>query len=550
MHHTLGVIINRLSLGFTFAFIYQIVVGIATSLIGLPLTGNVQDLITGIEGIEEEHGFLFVLWWVISTIIITGIALIIVRYKSYLSPYKQEKDIDIPPRITPITAIIIGSVISFLFFLLDFIIGFFLSKGTTTDVQAIYQAASSGDLAPLVLSIVFSIVAGFIVVGVASKTSTVKEFTKDYDMKQIHRITRLLPKKKTSGTKTSADTAGLHPGALVHVGKKKIEETTFSIIKYNENDYDEKETASIDECFKTDEEIDYTFWINVSGIHDSKAIRKFGKYFDLHPLVQADIMNTELRPKIESSKNNIFMILKVPEFDENIGKLNVEHISLILGRNYVISFQETKDDTFDPIRERIREAVGEIRTKKSDYLCYALVDSIVDNFYTVMERVAVATEKLEEELMDNPTHLTLQTIHSLKRQFTILRKIIWPIREVVDGFERNQSTLIDQGTKTYVRDVYNHTVQVMDTIESLREMVGGMLDTYLSSVSNKMNEVMKTLTVIASIFIPITFIAGVYGTNFEYIPELGWSGSYFVMLGSMTIIASTMLLWLRKKGWL
>ena len=192
----------------------------------------------------------------------------------------------------------------------------------------------------------------------------------------------------------------------------------------------------------------------------------------------------------------------------------------------------------------------ELGKKKSDYLAYALCDAIVDNFFVVIEEAGALTEKLEEELMKNPSPQTLQTIHLLKREMIILRKSIWPIREVIDNFERSPTQLVDDSTKKYLRDVYNHTIQVMDTIEGLRDMVGGMLDTYLSSVSNRMNEVMKTLTVIASIFIPITFIAGIYGTNFEYIPELSWEGSYFVMLVVMTIIVAIMVSWFRKKQWI
>jgi len=213
-------------------------------------------------------------------------------------------------------------------------------------------------------------------------------------------------------------------------------------------------------------------------------------------------------------------------------------------------FQETKDDIFDPIRERLKNSVGKIREKKSDYLAYALVDAIIDYYYVIMEKIGMQSEELEEELMNNPTPKTLQTIHTLKREMVTLRKSIWPTREVIDRFDRMESDLIEESTRTYLHDVYNHTVQVMDNIEGLREMIGGMLDTYLSSIGNKMNEVMKTLTIIASIFIPITFIAGIYGTNFSYVPELEWDGSYFVMIGVMGIIVLVMMLWFRNKKWL
>ena len=260
-------------------------------------------------------------------------------------------------------------------------------------------------------------------------------------------------------------------------------------------------------------------------------------------------MNTELRPKFVLENNYLFLILKMPFFDKE-GKLQIEQFSLIVGKNFVLSFQETEGDIFDPIRDRIRNAVGTIRQKKSDFLAYALCDAIVDNFFVVIESAGEQTEKLEEELMKNPSPQTLQMIHLLKREMIILRKSIWPIREVIDNFERSQTSLVNEATKKYLRDVYNHTIQVMDTIEGLRDMVGGMLDTYLSSVSNRMNEVMKTLTVIASIFIPITFIAGIYGTNFSYVPELAWEGSYFAMLAVMAVIVAVMVGWFRKKQWI
>lgn len=547
MHDKIGIIINRLTVGFIFAFLYQIVVGIATSVLSLPLTGNIQDLISGLEQIEKDQGYLFIIWWIVSTIIITTISLVIVRYKKYVSPYKDEKDIDIPPKITAVTAIIIGAIISFLFFLLDLIIGSIVKIGSATDVQAIYEAASNGDFGPLGVSILFSIIAGFIIVGVASKTSKVKQLTRDVGITKIADLARIVSKKNDDVT-TSSDTVGLQPGALVHVGEKHVEDVSFQQIEYDKQHFTKKDFDKVENCLTTNDN-PYVSWTNVVGIHDSEIIKKIGDYYKLHVLIQADIMNTELRPKIDNQGDHIFMILKLPHVLED-GKLFMEQISLIVGKNFVLSFQETKDDVFDPIRDRIEKLIGTIRERGADYLAYAIVDAIVDHYYVIMENVGLQSESLEEELMQNPNPRTLQTIHLLKREMVILRKSIWPMREVIDGFERMESELIETKTKRYLRDVYNHTVQVMDNIEGLRDMIGGMLDTYLSSVSNKMNEVMKTLTIIASIFIPITFIAGVYGTNFAYIPELAWEGSYFVMIGVMAIIVLTMVTWFKKKAWM
>lgn len=547
MREQIGIIANRLVLGFVFAFVYQIFIGVATSLLSLPLTGNIQDLISGIEQINSEQGLWFIVWWIISTIIITAIAILIVKNKKYIYPYKQEKDINIPPKITAVTAIIIGAIISFMFFLIDLVIGSIVKINTSTDVQAIYEAAANGDFGPFAISIIFSIIAGFVIVGIVSKTSKVTELTRDVGFTHISNITKLLNKKPSDATTTS-DTVGLQPGALVHVGEKMVEKVTFDQIEFDKAKFSRNTKDTIDECLNTNGKKTVT-WTNIIGLHDAEVIHKIGQYYSIHSLVQSDIMNTELRPKIEDHVNYLHILLKLPHVLSE-DQLFMEQISFIVGKNYVLSFQETSDDIFDPIRERIGKAVGAIRERKSDYIAYALVDAIIDYYYVVMEKIGIQSEQLEEELMGNPTPKTLQTIHTLKREMVILRKSIWPMREVIDKFERMQSEIIQESTRTYLRDVYNHSVQVMDNIEGLREMIGGMLDTYLSSIGNKMNEVMKTLTIIASIFIPITFIAGIYGTNFSYVPELEWDGSYFVMLGVMIIIVILMLAWFRKKQWL
>ncbi len=548
MRDKVGVVLNRLTIGFVFAFVYNAIVGVVTSILSISLTGDLHDLIRGIEQIESIQGHWLIIWWVISTIIITVVALVILRLKKYISPYKNEKDLQVPLRITPITAIIVGSAISFLFFLLDLIMSVIVPPESITDAQTIYAAALIGDFVPLLVTLIFSIVSGFIVVGVASKTAKVKEITKDVGVSNIAALGKRIT-KKSSSKHTVADTLGLQPGALIHIGEKKVDKVTFDVFEYDVDNVTDKHTDDIETCFVT-RNYEKLFWINVTGIHDAGVIERFGEYFGLHKLVQADIMNTDIRSKIEITDNYIFLILKMPHFDKDTGQLLIEQISLVLGKNHVLSFQEISGDVFDKIRERIRVDKGDVRQQKSDYLSYLLTDALIDNFFAVIEKIGARTETLEEELMSNPQPLTLQTIHSLKRQIMVLRKTVWPLREVIHAFERTTSSLVSAETKTYLRDAYGHTIQVMDTIESLRDVIGGMLDTYLSSVSNKMNEVMKTLTVIASIFIPITFIAGVYGTNFAYIPELAWEGSYFVMLGIMFIIVLFMTLWFKRKQWL
>ncbi len=548
MKDKIGIITNRLVYGFTFAFLYQIVIGIATSLLSLPLTGNIQDLISGVEQIDSNEGPWLVAWWIASTIIITVMALLIIRYKKYLSPYKGEKDIEIPPKITALTAIIIGATISFLFFLLDTVIGFIVETGSKTDVSAIYEAALIGDFTPLVVSLIFSIIAGFIIVGVASKTSKVKEITKDIGLQDITNIKQVFNKTKTQKT-TLSSTIGQRPGALIHVGEQKVDKVIINLMEYDAEKINEIDNATVEDCLESKNKSNVS-WVNIVGVHDANIIKTFGDSFGIHSLHQSNIMNTELRPSVEIHDDHILIMLKMPHYDTQTGKLDLEQISIVLAENHVLTFQEIEDDFFDEIRKRLRENSGSIRKQKTDYLVYSLVDAIIDSYFLVIEKIGDLTEDLEEELMKNPTPETMQTIQTLKRRMISLRKAIWPGREIINSLERDSTALITDYTRTYLRDVYNHTIQVTDSIEGLRDVIGGMLDTYLSSVSNRMNEVMKTLTIIAAIFIPITFIAGIYGTNFSYVPELQWEGSYFVMLTAMAIISVAMLAWFKKKRWL
>ena len=547
MNNSLGVILNRLSIGFLFAVIYQIVVATATSILSIPLTGNISDLFLGLEKADSE-GAIIIAWWIISTIIITTIALLIVKNKKYFSPYRNEKDIHIPPKLSVVTAIVIGSIISFMFFLMDLAIGFFIGTNATADVQAIYEAAMAGNFTPLYLSILFSIATGFIIVGVSSKTSKVSELTNEFGVARITNLSRLVS-KKTENRVSIADTIGSRPGELIYIGDQKVDEVRIDLIEYDKDNFNEIKDASIEACMESKNKTNVS-WVNVVGIHDPNTVKKFGEKFEIHPLHQANIMNTELRPSIEISDNYILVMLKMPHFNDKTGKIDLEQISLVLSERHILTFQEVDQDFFDNIRKRLRDNIGTIRTLPTDYLAYSLLDAVIDSYFLVLEKISDISENLEDELVSNPSSDTLHTLRFLKRQMVTLRKSIWPAREVLDNLQRSSSPLIHTETKTFLRDTYNHAVQIIDTTEGLRDLIGGMLDTYLSSLSNRMNEVMKTLTVIASIFIPITFIAGIYGTNFEYIPELQWHGSYFVMLGVMVVIVVIMLGWFKKRRWI
>jgi magnesium transporter len=350
-------------------------------------------------------------------------------------------------------------------------------------------------------------------------------------------------------TKKRSRKAGLPPGTLVHIGEKKAEFPKITIMDYSEAHFQEKEVKTIEECFLFKETPTVT-WINIDGLHQVEILEKLGECYGFHPLVLEDILNTDQRPKIEDYGEYLYVVLKMIDQGNQSNEILTEQISLILGPSFVISFQEKEGDVFDPIRERIRSGKGRIRKMGADYLAYALLDSIVDNYFIVMEKLGERIEFLEEELVKRPIPETLQTIHHLKREMIFFRKAVWPLREVIGSLERGELPLVKETTRIYLRDVYDHTIQVIDTIETFRDMVSGMLDIYLSSVSNRLNAVMKVLTIIATIFMPLTFIAGIYGMNFKHMPELEWKWGYPTVWIAVILIGVSMLIYFKKKGWL
>lgn len=344
-------------------------------------------------------------------------------------------------------------------------------------------------------------------------------------------------------------TIGNFPGEVVHVGEKKVEQAKVSIIYYDEKNIREQDSLGLAEPFIFKKTSSVT-WINIDGLHDTNLIERIGEYLEIHPLTREDIVDTGQRPKYEDFETYIFVVLKMLRFDSMKNEIVAEQISLVLGSNFVVSFQEQEGDVFDSIRKRIRSAKGRIRKMGADYLAYSLLDAIIDNYFVILEKLGDKIESLEEGLVLNLTPKTLQIIYNLKQDMVFLRKSIWPLREVTSGFERGESKLIKKITKVFLRDIYDHTIQVIDTVETFRDMVSGMLDIYLSSVSNRMNEVMKVLTIFAAIFIPLTFIVGVYGMNFEFMPELKWKWGYFCLLGFMAVISIGMLVYFKRKKWL
>jgi magnesium transporter len=339
------------------------------------------------------------------------------------------------------------------------------------------------------------------------------------------------------------------PGTLIHLGEKKSETTTLNLIRYTRDILEEKKMDDPCECL-SEKDLKGVCWVNVCGIHDIPTIESIGGTFNIHPLVQEDILNTFHRPKFEESDEYLFLVLKMLVYDPGAKDVISEQVSFVLGPNFLVTFQEQEGDVFNPVRERLRKALGRVRKMGPDYLLYALMDAVVDNYFLVLEAIGEELEILEDQLLENPTPGVLQTVHKLKREMIFLRKAVWPLREVINGLEKSGSKLVKKTTAVYLRDIYDHTIQVIETVETYRDMVAGLQDLYLSSVSNKMNEVMKVLTIIATIFIPLTFIAGIYGMNFEFIPELKWKMGYFFIWGLMAVIALVMLFYFKRKKWM
>lgn len=344
--------------------------------------------------------------------------------------------------------------------------------------------------------------------------------------------------------------AGLAPGSLVHIGEEKKEKPKIELIYYDE------EFCIKKEIFSTEESSEYlsrkgVTWINIDGLSDISLIESFGSFFKINELVLEDILNTEQRPQIKDFGNFIFTALKMANFDSETDELITEQVSLIISKNFVISFQEgIAGDVFGPLRERILKGKDKIRTQGTDFLAHALIDATVDSFFVVLEKIGYKLEDIEEETLTNPSAKTIEKIHKLKRNLIFLRKAVWPIREVASFLERSESPLLQKITLAYFRDIYDHTLQLIDLIETFRDIGGGILDIYLSNLSNRLNEVMKVLTIISTIFIPLTFIAGVYGMNFHYMPELEWKYGYYLVLLIMIIVALFMTFFFKRKKWI
>lgn len=343
--------------------------------------------------------------------------------------------------------------------------------------------------------------------------------------------------------------AGLPPGSLIHVGKRKADNVRISIIEYNKESYTEKEYNNIDDALKHDQ-TNSVFWLNIDGLHDTELIQKIGNHFNLHPLLLEDILNTNHRPKTESFTDHLFLTLKMLGIGKKSSSIVYEQVSFVMGQNWIISFQEKQGDIFNPIRERIRENLSNIRKNGVDYLLYRLADTVVDNYFFVTDYYDDKIESLDERVLTDSNDELLKEIQQVKKQLIYLRKSTSPLREVVSALEKESSNLIKKTTTQYLRDVYEHIIQINDMIDSQRDLLSGIMDLHMSGVSNRMNEVMKVLTIIATIFIPLTFIAGIYGMNFDNMPELHMKHGYLGVWILMAIIFIAMIIYFKRKKWL
>lgn len=351
-------------------------------------------------------------------------------------------------------------------------------------------------------------------------------------------------KKELAKAKT-----GQAPGTLTYTGEERQEKVLISSLLYNKDRCMEQKPR-VDHKLKDLTHSDYFAWINVDGVHNPAVIKKVGDHFGLHPLVQEDIMSVDQRPKLEDYGDYMFCVLRMADLHKETQELTIEQVSLTIHKNCIISFQEDAEDIFDPIRLRIRQGLGKVTQMGPDYLAYLLLDTVVDHHFVILEHYGEMIDELEEELMENPKRETLKKVYELKQEISRLRKSVWPLREITAAIQKNINPLISEELNFYFRDLQDHILRVMESVESFRDTAAGMVDLYLSSTSHRMNDVMKVLTVISTIFIPLTFITGYYGMNLEGMKEDKWPWTYPIVGGVMVIMVVAQLIWYRRKGWL
>lgn len=362
-----------------------------------------------------------------------------------------------------------------------------------------------------------------------------------------------MPNRKNSHRKSftpkRSGKAGLPAGTLVHLGERKTERAAITLIEYAADTLKETHFESLAAC-QACTPSQPKLWLNVHGLHEPAVMQEIGKRFQLHPLVLEDILNTDQRPKVEDYGNYLFLVARFFAYDAANLTVTTEQVSFVIGTNFVLTFQERPTGNFDPVREWLRTDKGRIRQLGTDYLAYALLDVIVDRYFTVLEQIGDRTEQLEDDLLAKPDAAQLQTLHQIKRETLTMRRSIWPLREVVNTLVRNDSRFFAPETQLYLRDIYDHTVHLIESLEAIRDLIAGMLDIYLSSISNRVNQEVRALTVFALIFMPATLISGIFGMNFKTMPLLDDPSGFLFAIGLMIGVATTLGLVFWRRRWI
>ncbi len=347
--------------------------------------------------------------------------------------------------------------------------------------------------------------------------------------------------------------AGLQPGSLVHIGVRRLDRPRITVIEYDADTFLERELPHLKEegphC-RAAADKNTVIWIDVDGISEADCINDLGERFGLHQLVLEDVMNAGQRVKVEDYNDCLFVVLKMLDVGDDDDVLYVEQLSLVLGKDFVITFQEQTGDVFDGVRERLKQNKGRIRRMGADYLLYALLDAIVDNYAVVLDSMGELVEDLEERLQQKPTTVSVNDIYLLKREVQFLRRQIAPARDVFAELLHQEDGLMSPAVDLYIRDVFDHSTRATQNVETMHDMIQSMVDMYHSTQSARLNEVMRLLTVISTIFMPLTFIVGVYGMNFDNMPELRSHNGYFVCLAIMAVVATGMTIYMKRNKWL
>lgn len=362
--------------------------------------------------------------------------------------------------------------------------------------------------------------------------------------------TRSQPKTSRHATRLKRSRkTGLPAGTLVHVGERKLDHAAITLIEYDADKLTELHFDSPAACLAC-KPAGPKLWLNVHGLHEPEVMQEIGRRFHLHPLVLEDILNTDQRPKIENYGDYLFLVARFFSYDPDTLSVATEQVSLVIGKNFVLSFQERPTGNFDPVRDWLRTDRGRIRQLGTDYLAYALLDMVVDRYFSILEQIGERTEQLEDDLMEKPDAAQLHVLHQLKRETLTLRRTIWPMREVINALQRNEGHFFSAETQLYLRDIYDHTVHLIESLEAIRDLIAGMLDIYLSSISNRVNQEVRALTVFALIFMPATLITGIFGMNFRSMPLLENPSGFAIAIGMMIGVVATLGLVFWRRRWL